>query len=134
METKTYTDGDDEGGSSGGFGVDFGGFRARFGGMNIKFGGGGGGGDDGGSRYSSGYGRPSTQRGCVSGRSTRREKKNPFSGLEKQSYEDIVKRCKEEGCLFEDPEFPAEDASIFFSRSPPKPFEWKRPSVSCCFL
>lgn len=129
VETKTYTNGDDDdGGHSGGSGLDFGGFRTRFGGMNIRFGGGGGG-DDGGSRYSAGYPGRSTQRGCVVGRSTRRDKKNPFAGLEKQSYDDIVKRCKEEGCMFEDPEFPAEDSSIFFSRSPPKPFEWKRPSV-----
>ena len=122
VETKTYTDGDD--GDDGGSAMDFGGFRTRFGGMNIRI---GGGGDDSGSRFSVGR---STQRGGVGGRSSRREKKNPFSGMEKQSYEEIVKKCKEEGCLFEDPEFPAEDASIFFSRSPPKPFEWKRPTVS----
>lgn len=124
METRTYTD-DDDGGDSGGSGLDFGGFRARFGGMNINIGGGGGG-----SRYTSNYGGSNTQRGGVGGRSSRRERKNPFAGLGKQSYDEIVKKCKEEGCLFEDPEFPAEDASIFFSRSPPKPFEWKRPSVS----
>jgi calpain len=107
--------------------MDFGGFRNKFGNMKISFGGGDSG--DGGYSYSLGGGGRQTQRGCVSGRSHRKEKKNPFAGLGKQSYEEIVKKCKEEGCLFEDPEFPAEDASIFFSKSPPRPFEWKRPSV-----
>merc|ERR1712015_313894 len=31
------------------------------------------------------------------------------------------------GKLWEDPLFPASDASIFYSRRPPRPFEWKRP-------
>lgn len=128
VETRTYTDGDD-GGSFGGGMMDFGGFRNKFGNMKISFGGGDSG--DGGYSYSLGGGGRQTQRGCVSGRSHRKEKKNPFAGLGKQSYEEIVKKCKEEGCLFEDPEFPAEDASIFFSKSPPRPFEWKRPSEIC---
>ena len=34
------------------------------------------------------------------------------------------------GSLFEDADFPAVDKSIFFSRSLPKPFVWKRPHVS----
>ena len=34
------------------------------------------------------------------------------------------------GTLFEDPTFPASDSSIFYSRRPPRPFEWKRPTVS----
>ena len=126
VETKTYTDGDDDdsgsGFSSGGFG-----FKSRFGNMKISMGGGGG--DDSGSGgYSSHY--SSTQRPTVIGRSSRRERKNPFAGYDKQSYDEIVRKCQSEGILFEDPEFPAEDNSIFFSRRPPRPFEWKRPSVS----
>ncbi|XP_071523095.1 calpain-A-like isoform X23 [Panulirus ornatus] len=44
-----------------------------------------------------------------------------------QDFYSLRQQCMDEGTLFEDPEFPAEDSSIFFSRSPPKPFEWKRP-------
>ncbi|XP_048586552.1 calpain-B isoform X2 [Nematostella vectensis] len=32
---------------------------------------------------------------------------------------------------FEDPEFPAKDESVFHSKKPPKPFEWKRPWEIC---
>ncbi|KAK8727149.1 hypothetical protein OTU49_009721 [Cherax quadricarinatus] len=44
-----------------------------------------------------------------------------------QDFYSLRQQCLDEGTLFEDPEFAAEDSSIFFSRSPPKPFEWKRP-------
>ena len=64
------------------------------------------------------------------GRGTRKEKKNPFSGYAKQSYDEIVKTCTSSGTKFEDPEFPAENASICFSKKPEKEFEWKRPFVS----
>lgn len=47
---------------------------------------------------------------------------------EVQDFYSIRQQCLDEGTLFEDADFPAEDASIFFSRSPPKPFEWKRPN------
>ena len=47
-----------------------------------------------------------------------------------QDFLNIRTRCLEEGSLFEDPEFPAEDTSIFYSKAPPRPFEWKRPIVS----
>ena len=130
-ETKTYTYGDD--GPSVGYGggnVDIG-FGKNFGGgkysINVgNFIGGRGGGDDGSSGRRRCIRQPS-QRPQVGGRSSRKEKKNPFAGLNNQSYDEIKKRCLEEGILFEDPEFPAEDESIFFSRSPPRPFEWKRP-------
>lgn len=32
--------------------------------------------------------------------------------------------------VFEDPTFPANDSSLFYSRKFPMDFEWKRPSVS----
>lgn len=47
-----------------------------------------------------------------------------------QDFYELREQCLDSGTLFEDPDFPAEDSSIFFSRSPPKPFEWKRPNVS----
>lgn len=34
--------------------------------------------------------------------------------------------------LFEDPLFPADDSTLFYSRKCPMKFEWKRPSVSEC--
>ena len=71
-----------------------------------------------------------TQRPSVMGRGTRKEKKNPFAGYAKQSYDEIVKTCTKSGTRFEDPEFPAVDGSICFSKKPEKEFEWKRPFVS----
>ena len=47
-----------------------------------------------------------------------------------KSYDEIKQQCLSQGALFEDPDFPARDTSIFYSRSPPRPFVWKRPHVS----
>ena len=49
---------------------------------------------------------------------------------EVQDFEKLRAECRRSGRLFEDPEFPATDCSIFFSRTPPRPFQWKRPHVS----
>ncbi|VDO83387.1 unnamed protein product [Heligmosomoides polygyrus] len=38
-------------------------------------------------------------------------------------------RCLAERRLFEDPHFPAEDRSLYFSRRPPKRVVWLRPGV-----
>ena len=51
------------------------------------------------------------------------------AGFRGQNYADIVKECKAGGRLFEDPEFRAVDDSVFFSKSPVRAFEWKRPKV-----
>ncbi|KAM3722893.1 Calpain clp-1 [Dirofilaria immitis] len=40
-------------------------------------------------------------------------------------------RCLSERQLFEDPQFPANDKSLFFSRRPPKQIEWRRPGEIC---
>ncbi|VDK76567.1 unnamed protein product [Litomosoides sigmodontis] len=40
-------------------------------------------------------------------------------------------RCLAERKLFEDPQFPADDKSLFFSRRPPKQIEWRRPGEIC---
>lgn len=50
------------------------------------------------------------------------------SKLVGKTYEQYREECLREGKLFEDPDFPAINTSIFYSKSPPKPFEWKRPS------
>uniref|UniRef100_A0A158Q8T4 Calpain catalytic domain-containing protein n=1 Tax=Elaeophora elaphi TaxID=1147741 RepID=A0A158Q8T4_9BILA len=39
--------------------------------------------------------------------------------------------CLAERKLFEDPQFPADDKSLFFSRRPPKEIEWRRPGEIC---
>ncbi|CAG7722886.1 unnamed protein product [Allacma fusca] len=44
-----------------------------------------------------------------------------------QDFEKIKEKCLAEGVLFEDDEFPAEDSTIFFSRSARRPFQWRRP-------
>ena len=46
-----------------------------------------------------------------------------------QRYSKLKSQCEKEGRLFVDPEFPADNKSLFFSRSPAEPVEWKRPKV-----
>lgn len=48
---------------------------------------------------------------------------------EVQDFQKIRDQCLQNGVLFEDPVFPAEDSSIYFSRSCPGSLRWKRPSV-----
>lgn len=66
----------------------------------------------------------------LAGRPTRTLRKNPFVTLKLQNINEIKSKCAQQGVLFEDPEFPAVDSSLFFSRSPPRRLEWKRPHVS----
>uniref|UniRef100_A0A8B9IC31 Calpain 9 n=1 Tax=Anser brachyrhynchus TaxID=132585 RepID=A0A8B9IC31_9AVES len=44
-----------------------------------------------------------------------------------KAYKELKQDCLRRGSLFEDPDFPASDASLFFSEKPPVPFLWKRP-------
>jgi len=71
------------------------------------------------SRYSSGWKPKSDLRPS-----------GPPMKLKGVTYAEIKAQCLAEGQLFEDPDFPAVDSSIFFSRSPPRPFVWLRPPVS----
>ncbi|ELU02909.1 hypothetical protein CAPTEDRAFT_151195 [Capitella teleta] len=67
------------------------------------------------SRYSSGWGsrvRPKSKQVSLAGK----------------TYEQVRDECLSNGVLFEDPDFPAVDKTIFFSRPPPRPFVWKRPT------
>ncbi|PIK48449.1 putative calpain-9 isoform X1 [Apostichopus japonicus] len=48
----------------------------------------------------------------------------------KPTYDQLRKQLLQKNALFEDPDFPAVNQSLFFS-TPPKPFEWKRPSELC---
>ena len=47
-----------------------------------------------------------------------------------KGYEELKRECLCGGLLFEDPDFPACNSSLFFSEKPPIPFVWKRPGVS----
>uniref|UniRef100_A0A665U1Y7 Calpain 6 n=1 Tax=Echeneis naucrates TaxID=173247 RepID=A0A665U1Y7_ECHNA len=44
-----------------------------------------------------------------------------------QHYAELKKNCIHDKTLFEDPEFPATNTSLFFRRSPPGAVVWKRP-------
>ncbi|XP_033222734.1 calpain-B-like [Belonocnema kinseyi] len=44
-----------------------------------------------------------------------------------QDYIELRRECLSSGCLFEDPEFPANDSSIYFSKRPDRYIEWRRP-------
>jgi hypothetical protein len=45
-------------------------------------------------------------------------------------FESVREDCLRRRMLYEDPEFPAADKSVYFSRHPPYRFEWLRPGVS----
>jgi len=79
-------------------------------------------GDSGSSRYTSGWGsRYANDSASESGSS---------ATMRGKSFDEVKAQCLREKKLFEDPDFPALDSSIFYSRSPPRPFVWQRPSVS----
>ncbi|XP_041641849.1 calpain-9 [Cheilinus undulatus] len=48
-----------------------------------------------------------------------------------KSFEQLRRECLQKGVLFEDPDFPATDSSLFFSQSCPVSIEWKRPKEIC---
>jgi len=48
-----------------------------------------------------------------------------------KSFLEIKEECLRNKKLFEDPEFPAEDSSLFFSQRPKMKFEWRRPHEIC---
>lgn len=54
----------------------------------------------------------------------------PNLDITNKTFEEIHEECLSRNILFEDPEFPADDSALFFSRNPrPGRFEWKRPHV-----
>ncbi|XP_057319385.1 calpain-A isoform X4 [Microplitis mediator] len=44
-----------------------------------------------------------------------------------QDFNQLRQECLSRGVLFEDPEFPAVDSSLFFSKRPDRYIEWRRP-------
>jgi len=71
--------------------------------------------------------------GTRHGGSEPRRPTGPPMKLEGKTYDEIKAQCQRESRLFEDPDFPAVDSSVFPSKLPPRPFEWKRPGVSLRF-
>ncbi|NXW82033.1 CAN5 protein, partial [Alopecoenas beccarii] len=48
-----------------------------------------------------------------------------------QKYHELKAQCVQQRRLFEDPEFPASDESLFYQSAPPRKVEWKRPKDLC---
>uniref|UniRef100_A0AAY5L3E5 Calpain 9 n=1 Tax=Esox lucius TaxID=8010 RepID=A0AAY5L3E5_ESOLU len=48
-----------------------------------------------------------------------------------KTFEQLRQECLKKKKLFEDPDFPACDASLYYSQSVPLNFEWKRPGELC---
>ncbi len=72
-------------------------------------------------RYSSGWGTPDAVQ----------ERKEPrrIVRIRSQNFKEIKEKCLAEKALWEDPDFPANNKSVYYSHTPAN-FEWKRPSVS----
>uniref|UniRef100_A0A914WWY2 Calpain catalytic domain-containing protein n=1 Tax=Plectus sambesii TaxID=2011161 RepID=A0A914WWY2_9BILA len=51
----------------------------------------------------------------------------PRPGYEGLDFYALRDKCLQDRVLFEDPEFPADDSSLFFSKAPPKRVTWLRP-------
>ncbi|XP_043931969.1 calpain-9 [Protopterus annectens] len=51
--------------------------------------------------------------------------------LDGRTYHQIRNDCLRNGILFEDPDFPANDSSLYHSEKPALPFVWRRPKEIC---
>ncbi|XP_028424079.1 calpain-9 [Perca flavescens] len=51
--------------------------------------------------------------------------------LDGKSFEQLRQECLQKGVLFEDPDFPANDSSLFYSQAVPVDVKWKRPKELC---
>lgn len=49
-------------------------------------------------------------------------------------YDRIHRMCQKRGELWEDPDFPATQSSVFYHQKPPFQFVWKRPKVSINYI
>lgn len=57
----------------------------------------------------------------------------PIIRVKEKTYEELHKKCLEKNILYEDPDFPPNESSLFYSQKIPIKFEWKRPRVSNVF-
>lgn len=51
-----------------------------------------------------------------------------------QDFKEIRSRCLADGTLFEDPEFPPIDRSLYYKERLDRPINWLRPHVSVSFF
>lgn len=57
----------------------------------------------------------------------------PIIKVKEKTYEELHRKCLEKNILYEDPDFPPNESSLFYSQKIPIKFEWKRPRVSNTF-
>ncbi|XP_062824207.1 calpain-3 [Anolis carolinensis] len=55
----------------------------------------------------------------------------PIIGAKEKTFHELHKKCLEKKILYEDPDFPANESSLFYSQKLPVKFEWKRPPEIC---
>ncbi|XP_050752894.1 calpain-3 isoform X5 [Gymnogyps californianus] len=55
----------------------------------------------------------------------------PIIRVKEKTYEELHKKCLEKNILYEDPDFPPNESSLFYSQKIPIKFEWKRPYEIC---
>ncbi|NWQ77968.1 CAN3 protein, partial [Columbina picui] len=55
----------------------------------------------------------------------------PIIRVKEKTYEELHKKCLEKNILYEDPDFPPNESSLFYSQKIPIKFEWKRPREIC---
>ncbi|PKU36956.1 calpain-3 isoform x2 [Limosa lapponica baueri] len=51
----------------------------------------------------------------------------PIISVKEKTYAELHKKCLEKNILYEDPDFPPNESSLFYSQKIPIKFEWKRP-------
>lgn len=61
--------------------------------------------------------------------STQKDMSSSVQLFRHQNYHELKGQCIQQRRLFEDPEFPASDESLFYQSAPPRKVEWKRPKV-----
>ena len=54
----------------------------------------------------------------------------PHIKMTNSQFERLRDSCLQKGDLYQDPDFPASQASVFYHQKPPFNFVWKRPKVS----
>ncbi|KAJ2943126.1 hypothetical protein O0L34_g18822 [Tuta absoluta] len=59
------------------------------------------------------------------------ETRSSFAPATYQDFKDIRSRCVADGVLFEDPEFPAVDRSLYYKERLDRPITWLRPHEIC---
>uniref|UniRef100_A0A8C7YY46 Calpain 9 n=1 Tax=Oryzias sinensis TaxID=183150 RepID=A0A8C7YY46_9TELE len=68
---------------------------------------------------------------CVWRACTQRSVQAESTQWDGKTFEQLRQECLQKGVLFEDPDFPAADSSLFFSQTIPVQIQWKRPKEIC---